>query len=96
MNCPMCGAAEAMPASDGWAVLCRLYQCGTSHAAHSEPRQSARCRIAELEALIAQIRKDAQTTLDQYNKNGPQWTSDSGNEYYDASYVTEGHSGSLS
>jgi hypothetical protein len=47
-------------------------------------------RLAAAEAALATIRDDAHTTLDLYDKNGPQWTSsESGEEYYSASYVLE-------
>jgi hypothetical protein len=52
--------------------------------------ESLRARLAAAEAALATIRNDAQTTLDLYDKNGPQWTSrESGEEYYSASYVLE-------
>jgi len=42
------------------------------------------------EALTT-LRLDAQTTIDLYNRNGPQWTTRTdGSEYYDASYVIDG------
>ena len=45
-------------------------------------------RVEALVELVQSVRDDAQTTIDLYNKNGPQWTSrESGAEYYDASYV---------
>jgi len=41
-----------------------------------------------LRRALKNLRDDAASTIDQYNRNGPQWTSrETGNEYYDASYV---------
>jgi predicted nucleic acid-binding Zn-ribbon protein len=42
-----------------------------------------------LRAALAEMKLDAETTIDQYDRNGPQWTTKTGSEYYDASYVIE-------
>jgi hypothetical protein len=41
-------------------------------------------------AALHQLEADCQCTIDQYEKNGPTWTSrESGAEYYSASYVID-------
>ena len=51
-------------------------------------RDAAVQRLAAVERVIAIVREEAQTTIDQYNTNGPEWTSrTSGEEYYSAGYV---------
>lgn len=54
-------------------------------------RAELAAKEAECEGLrraLKNLRDDAASTIDQYNRNGPQWTSrETGNEYYDASYV---------
>lgn len=47
-------------------------------------------KLAEAREALESVRSDCQCAIDQYNANGPQWTSrESGAEYYDASYVVE-------
>ena len=47
-----------------------------------------RAENAQLRLKLDAIREEAQTTIDLYNNNGPEWTSlQSGEEYYSASYV---------
>lgn len=87
-QCPKCGA-EPKP----WRSTNppgQMFVCDTWQPDDGELNQSDTCRIAELEALLLQLDADAQATLEQYNKNGPQWTSrETGNEFFDASYVLE-------
>lgn len=44
---------------------------------------------ARLREAMEAVRKSREFVIEQYEKNGPQWTSEMNNEYYDASYVID-------
>jgi hypothetical protein len=84
----MAGVVEA---GDGLLAVATELRRLHERAGSAEARATrAEQQVAEMAALLDTFYEDAQTTLDQYDKNGPTWTSrDSGQEYYDASYVIE-------
>lgn len=78
-------AAGAKPTSRGELEL--IADLLTALADHAE-RDAARKDAERYSAALGTIHGNATCTLDQYNRVGPSWTSESG-EYYDASYVVE-------
>jgi hypothetical protein len=49
-----------------------------------------RTRLDTAREALEELKSDEQVTIDQYERNGPTWTSKEGAQYYDASFVIEG------
>jgi hypothetical protein len=48
-------------------------------------------RLAErLRDVLTELKSDEQCTIDQYNQNGPEFTSPGGSEFFNASFVVDG------
>lgn len=49
--------------------------------------QSQQAIIEEMREALEMVLSDCKCTQDQYDRNGPQWTSPTGHEYADMSYL---------
>jgi len=76
--------AETDPMHKGWTLQENVAELIVHLLNHAED-------IVALVEALERIKADAESPQYFYDRNGPQWTSPQGNEYYDASYFLESH-----